>query len=74
MCSVGGLIFYGTDQADQVRNASIYVDRILKGTRPGDFSIQNPTKFLCVINVKMVRGLGIEVPLNLLMPADDAIE
>jgi hypothetical protein len=74
MCSVGGLIFYGTDQAGQVRNAAIYVDRILKGTRAGDFPIQNPTKFLCVINVKTARGLGIEVPLNLLVTADDAIE
>jgi putative ABC transport system substrate-binding protein len=72
--SDGGLIFYGTDQADQVRKAAIYVDRILKGTRPGDLPIQNPTKVLCVVNVKTARGLGIEVPLNLLMTADEVIE
>jgi putative ABC transport system substrate-binding protein len=70
----GGLIFYGTDQAEQVRKSAIYVDRILKGAAPGNLPVQNPTKFLCVINLKTAHALGIEVPLGLLLTADEVIE
>jgi putative ABC transport system substrate-binding protein len=72
--SDGGLISYGIDQADQVRKAAVYVDRILKGTKPGDLPVQNPTKFLSIINVKTARVLGIEVPFDFLMTADQVIE
>jgi putative ABC transport system substrate-binding protein len=72
--AAGGLIFYGTDQAEQIRKSAIYVDRILKGTAPGNLPVQNPTKFLCVINLKTARALGIEVPLGLLLTADEVIE
>ena len=72
--SDGGLISYGTDQAEQLRKAAIYVDRILRGAKPGDLPIQNPTKFKCVINLKTAGTMGMDVPLGLLLNADEVIE
>ena len=72
--SDGGLISYGTDQAEQLRKAAIYVDRILRGAKPGDLPIQNPTKFNCVINLKTAGTMGMDVPLGLLLNADEVIE
>ena len=67
-------MYYGVDQAEQVRKTAIYVDRILKGSKPADLPIQNPTKFECVINMNAVRALGIEMPVGLMLAADEVIK
>jgi len=70
----GGLIAYGVDLADQLRNAGGYVARILKGDKPADLPIQAPTKYELVINLKTAKALGLTVPDKLLSLADDVIE
>jgi putative ABC transport system substrate-binding protein len=73
-CASGGLISYGNDQLEQVREAASYVDRILRGANPGELPVQLPTKFELVINLKTARTLGITVPNTMLLLADDVIE
>jgi putative ABC transport system substrate-binding protein len=70
----GGLMSYGIDQVDQIRGAATYVDRILKGERPGHLPVQAPTRFQLIVNLKTAKALGLKISEAFLLRADELIE
>ena len=70
----GGLLSYAVDQVDAIRRAATYVDRILRGAKPGDLPVQLPTKFEMIVNRKTATALGLAIPPSILLRADEVIE
>ena len=70
----GSLIAYGPDYVQMYRRAPLYVDRIIKGAKPGDLPVERPTKIEFLVNLQVAKTLGIEIPLSLLIRADELLE
>jgi putative ABC transport system substrate-binding protein len=70
----GGLIGYGVHRLELFRRAAYFVDKILKGAKPADLSVEQPTKFEVVANLKTAKALGLEMPTSILLRADEVIE
>jgi putative ABC transport system substrate-binding protein len=74
MLEAGALVFYGNSKAEQAQRDAAFIDRILRGAKPADLPIEQPTKFELVINLKAAKTLGITVPKSLVLRADDVIQ
>jgi putative tryptophan/tyrosine transport system substrate-binding protein len=74
IATAGGLVSYAADAVDQFVRAASYVDRILRGEKPSDLPVQEPTKFELIVNLKTSKALGIEIPDSILAQADEVIE
>ena len=70
----GGIISYATSLNDQWRRAARYVDKILKGAKPGDLPVEQPSKFELVINLKTAKALGLRIPQSILVRADEIVQ
>ena len=70
----GGLMSYGVDVADLLRGAASYIDRILRGEKPNDLAVQQPTRFELVVNVKTAKMLGLTIPTSMIVAAGEVIE